>query len=336
MTGLRASPAFVASMLLGFGLLTAPPAVADDTLRSDPRAVRIVTTDIPRFWAAYDAAQTAPDPAHVYAAQYFAPGTDGLKGFIPYRLQSPQHLADVVQRQKAFYAQARDATMRIAAARERIQADLVRYKQVVPDAVFPDIYFVIGALNSAGTSVSGVGLVIGAEMFARPADPAATLKDFNWHVLETPDAVPSLITHELTHYNQHDADANTLLAGVIVEGTADFVAQLVSGDRASMVADQWAFGCAHEDALWQAFVPVMGSEDKSGWLYGFGAGPLGGPPFMGYWLGSRIAQAYYDSHVDKIAAVHAILNVSDYAAFVKASGYPEHRPPCVPEQRYHE
>jgi len=142
MTGLRASPAFVASMLLGFGLLTAPPAVADDTLRSDPRAVRIVTTDIPRFWAAYDAAQTAPDPAHVYAAQYFAPGTNGLKGFIPYRLQSPQHLADVVQRQKAFYAQARDATMRIAAARERIQADLVRYKQVVPDAVFPDIYFV--------------------------------------------------------------------------------------------------------------------------------------------------------------------------------------------------
>jgi hypothetical protein len=310
---------------------------AQDRLTGDPRAARIVTSDITRFWQAYDAAQHAPDPALVYGTTYFAPGTDGLWGFVPYRLRSPKHLADVVRNRNAFFAAIREGTTRIAAGRDRIEEDFVRYKQLVPDAVFPDVYFVIGALNSGGTAVPGVGLVMGSEMWSRPADPAALagMDPGTAGTLHTPDDVPAGVTHELTHYNQHDAPERTLLDNTIVEGTADFIAQVVDGHNVD--AKQWSFGCAHEDALWQAFAPAMASTDDVAikpWLFSSDPGPLGAPPFIGYWLGSRIAQSYYDSHPDHIAAAHAILNVKDYAAFVKESGYPEHRPRCAPERRY--
>jgi Predicted Zn-dependent protease (DUF2268) len=325
-----------AGLLVGLAF-TGGAARADDALTSDPRAVHVVTSDIARFWQAYDAAQRAPDPALVYGTTYFAPGSDGLWGFVPGRLQSPRHLAEVVQRRNAFYAAAREPMLRIAAQRPRIEDDLVRYKALVPDAEFPDVYVVVGALNSAGTSVSGVGLVLGAEMFAKPSDPAALagMSASTAGVLKTPDAVPAVVAHELTHYNQHDARARTLLDSTIVEGSADFVAQLVDGHNVDPA--QWSFGCAHEDALWREFAPAMTSTDGTtigAWLFTFEPGPLGAPPFIGYWLGSRIAQSYYDAHADKVAAVHAILNVDDYAAFLKESGYPEHRPRCAPEARY--
>ena len=38
-------------------------------------------------------------------------------------------------------------------------------------------------------------------------------------------------------------------------------------------------------------------------------------------MGYRICQAYYEAQADKKQAVHDILNISDYPAFLAASGY---------------
>ena len=53
---------------------------------------------------------------------------------------------------------------------------------------------------------------------------------------------------------------------------------------------------------------------------------------MGYWLGYRIAQAYYHQTPDKTAALRALLQVTDFKALLKASGYPAKAPTCVPEK----
>jgi hypothetical protein len=294
-----------------------------------------VTSDIGRFWKAYDDAQQSADPAETYGIEYFALGTSGLWGFVPDRLVSPHHLASVVQKYRDYYVAARAYMLHIPDERAAIVADLQRFKQVDPDATFPDIYFVVGALNSAGTSVDGVGLVLGAEMLSRPPSLSGIgLPGFNAMVLSPVDRIPPTVAHELTHFNQHNADLQTLLGFTIEEGTADFMSQLVDGHNA--VAAQWAFGCANEDALWAAFSKDMQSTDdavRRPWLFSYDTGPLGAPPFIGYWLGSRIVQTFYDAQSNKQAAVAAMLNIKDFNAFLKQSGYPARRPPCRPQAR---
>lgn len=52
---------------------------------------------------------------------------------------------------------------------------------------------------------------------------------------------------------------------------------------------------------------------------------------MGYWLGYRIDQTFYDHAANKTDAIRTLLQVTDFKAFPKESGYPEKAPACVPE-----
>ena len=297
---------------------------------SDPSKVRIVTSDIPRFWKAFDDAQKSDDPAQVYQAEYFDGGSAGVRGFTPDRLRSPQHLAEVIAKVHGYYAASRPYMAQLEREKPQIYADLKRYKTLYPQATFPDVYIVVGAMNSAGTSVDGVGLILGAEMLSRPPGYAKLLPPQNAQIVKTPDSLPATIAHEFTHYNQ-DGYSNQLLGAAIREGTADFMAELV--DARAVTQTQWTFGCAHEGALFKQFQAQMHTTDSdvvTNWLYSYDPGPLGAPPFIGYWLGSRIAQTYYDTHGRSRKAIADLLQVRDYEALFQASGYPEKRPACVP------
>ena len=58
----------------------------------------------------------------------------------------------------------------------------------------------------------------------------------------------------------------------------------------------------------------------SRWLYNQkGAG--GWPGDLGYWIGYRVAKSYYDRAPDKTAAIKAIIEMRDPAAFLAASGW---------------
>jgi hypothetical protein len=47
------------------------------------------------------------------------------------------------------------------------------------------------------------------------------------------------------------------------------------------------------------------------------------PKDLGYYMGYRIAQAYYDSASDKREAIRDILAIRDAHEFLKKSGYAE-------------
>ena len=57
----------------------------------------------------------------------------------------------------------------------------------------------------------------------------------------------------------------------------------------------------------------------------------GWPPDMGYWMGYRIAQTFYDHAPDKRAALGELIEVTDFKTFLEKSGYLERKPRCVPE-----
>lgn len=87
-------------------------------------------------------------------------------------------------------------------ASEPFRVALNQLKDILPEAVFPDVYILMGAMTSAGT-LHESGLLIGFEMNAMgPNVPTDELSSWHKAIIGPPNALPALIIHELIHYQQ--------------------------------------------------------------------------------------------------------------------------------------
>lgn len=146
----------------------------------------------------------------------------------------------------------------------------------------------------------------------------------------TEDVVP-LVLHELAHFQQalvqgvdtyrriYGSD-QTLLALALREGSADLIAELTTGRHSNLDAER--YGLSHERALWQRFREDMHDREPGDWMFVQPSNPEW-PANLGYWMGYRIAKSYYDRAEDKQQAMLAILHLTDFDAFLEASGYAE-------------
>lgn len=299
-------------LLLLLAAFARGPAQAETS--PDPLASRMITDDIPRFWQAFDSAEQE-GPAAFYRL-YLKPGTPGLKDFVENRIVSAQHLFETVRTHREYYTSLRKASLDVLRYQKAIQASFLALKYLYPDAEFPDVYFVMGALNSAGTSTDR-GLIIGLDMYGR-ADGMPTQELDSWlsAVVKPIHELPYVVAHELIHFEQVPSETATLLSASIHEGAADFLGELISERQINELVH--VFGSLHESELWQEFRQRMTGKDLQGWLYSESPGR---PHDLGYWVGYRIAQSYYDRAPDKRQAVSDILHVSDYEQFLARSGY---------------
>ncbi len=297
-------------------------AINDDKYRQehgDPDRARIVTSDIDLFWTAYDHSKAASDRTAVFEREYFAPGSPGLQDFIFARIHSASDLARTIDKAPKYYEALRPASMRIKEMVPRIRASFQQLKALYEPATFPDVYFLIGRMNSAGTTGTS-GLLIGADMFGR--QPGVSLDELSeWHrtVVESVDKIPPTVAHELIHYQQH-AEGKTLLTQALVEGSADFIGEMISTANINQPINE--YGMKHEAELWADFEKEMNGEDTSHWLYQ-GKAENGRPADLAYFIGYRISQAYYEKARDKRKALGDILNFKDAAALLRGSGYAE-------------
>lgn len=302
-------------------LLIVAVGVGQDTSRpsSDPDAAKLVTSDIQNFWRAFD--QAKPETAvEVFEREYFKPGSVGLADFTKLRLKDAKSLVTSVNRFRAYYESARPSTLRIESMQPKIRASFYALKHLYPEAIFPDVYFVIGMLSTGGTT-SGRGLLIGAEMYGRtPNTPVETLNDWLKQVLAPVENVPIIVAHELIHFQQKTPwqQRTTLLGQSIHEGSADFLAELISGGNIN--AHLFVYGDPRERQLWQEFKSAMTGKDTSQWLYN-GANAKDRPADLGYYMGYKITEAYYKQATDKRKAVKEILEIKDFEQFLKNSGY---------------
>jgi Predicted Zn-dependent protease (DUF2268) len=271
---------------------------------ADPDSARLVTADVERFWAVVDRAPADSLAAHLQRG-YLDPGTPGVQGFIPNRILSADALAKTFGERRARYDSARAASLAIADAERAIRAPFYALEYLYPDAVFPDVFFVVGRLSSGGT-ISDTGLLIGAEMY-RDAS-----------------GLPHIVAHELIHFQQagmrflqQRGTQPSLLEMSLLEGSADFVAELISGKHIN--AATYTYGLAHEKELWAEFRQAMNGSDYTGWLYGDPPGER--PTDLGYFIGYRIVEAYYLRSPDRRQAVRDILTMTDFEGFLARSGY---------------
>jgi hypothetical protein len=169
-------------------------------------------------------------------------------------------------------------------------------------------------------------MLVGTEFYAiDDSTPLDELQPFQRNNVKPLDSIPLIIAHEHTHILQGQAGklalkANkTLLDQALLEGSADFVGELVSGSHINKTIYAWAL--PREDSLWAAFQLAMDGTDVSQWLYNQGNAAPDHPGDLGYFIGYRITQAFYNRTTDKTEALREIIEVTSGSAFLAASGY---------------
>lgn len=301
--------------------LGATSAAAQST-NTDPAGVRVVTSDVANFWRAYDElalARTWDDSLQAIEDLYLDQASPGLREFSRIRLEGPEDLLRAVNLAPAYYSAVRDQTLGLGKWAPAIRESLRALQGLYPEAVFPDIYFLIVGFISQGT-LTDVGLYIGAEMVS--ADAATPLDELPaaFRVVDlTPSVIPCIVVHELVHYQQDYSRGNSVLRQALREGVADFMTMQAVGCTPTAAA-VYDYGKRHEAALWAEFREVMHGTDFGPWFYN-AATSTDRPANLGYWMGYQIASAYFDRAVDKQQAVHDLLHIGDAGEILTRSGY---------------
>ena len=295
-------------------------AVAQSDINRDPNMAKLVTSDIDLFWNAYDKATPANDLI-VYRDEYLKKGSPGLESFTKLRVGSSCGLLNAITAAPKYYAGLRQPSLKVASYEPRIRASYKKLQEIYPDAVFPDVYFMVGRMTSAGTLTENV-LLIGVDMFGKRDEKS--LEELGaWHkaVVGSIDRLPFIVAHELIHYQQKypQSGNQTLLARSINEGSADFIAELIAGSHIN--PHLHTYGNPLEKELWLEFQKEMNGTDVSNWLYQGDAAKIR-PADLGYYMGYKIAESYYKKATDKKQAIRDILEIRDFRTFLGASGYP--------------
>ncbi|MCF7222244.1 serine hydrolase [Marilutibacter chinensis] len=277
----------------------------------------IETGDVTRFFETFDAAGGMPDAGQLQRG-YLDPGTPGLREFVQGRIGSAQKLADSIGRKPELYAGARRCAAMLPGIRDDVARSLDKLRRVLPEARFPPVTIVVGRGNSGGTTTPS-GVIIGLE----------TLCSAEWLQPDLRARFAHLIAHEYAHIQQPgariDAPPGTpLLYMALLEGGAELLGEIISGQVANVHLQRWTRG--RECEIGREFVRDAGGADYSRWLYN-GVGNEERPGDLGYWVGYRIAAAYHARSGDRHAALRRILDVTPATAgkLLRQSGW---QPQC--------
>lgn len=278
----------------------------------DPDAVRLVVEDVRRLASVLRSMDELTDSAEALQEDYLDAGTPALRTYAGRHRVTPSSILGAIQRHGITPTRLDVLADSILARELVLRIAFRRLAELDATATFPPVWFVVGHMGAGGMN-SGVGPIIAAERY-----------------LDEPQDVVPIVLHELAHVQQvriqglatyrriYNEEEGSLLALALREGSAELIAALTAGRHINPAAEE--YGLAHEAELWRQFSADMHSRDTGDWLFRQPADPER-PQDLGYWVGYRIALSYYERAADKAAAIADILAMSDFEAFLDASGY---------------
>jgi len=268
----------------------------------------IYTEDIDNFYSAFDQAiKDTVNAKGIFKKEYFAKGSKGLKDFLKTKIKDIEQFSKFVIRNKVFYQSIRKDILDIEDLEKQVYSNSEAFKNLYTNAVFPNIYFVIGRFSSNGT-ISKRGLLIGTEILGRTEK--TDTKNWNKNILRISllrSHIPITVAHELIHFNQSKMEEqNSLLWKSMIEGSAEFIAELITGETDG----NYSKFEGREVEIWEDFKKEMNNSYWSSWKSWHQASDKR-PRNADYWAGYLI----YEQNSDSKKTIDAILNIKDYNAF---------------------
>ncbi|HEV2284778.1 MAG TPA: DUF2268 domain-containing putative Zn-dependent protease [Steroidobacteraceae bacterium] len=297
------------ALVLGLLLLACGTARAAPPRAPLPRAgPAIEIGDVYRFYRIYDAAGGHPTAVQLQR-DYLDQGSPGLEHLAAARNVTAARMAEAIEKRPELYSGARRCLPVLPRVRDRLRASLVKLAQLYPEARFPPVTIAVGRGKPVAIGGPGHGVQVGLEALCATDTLNADVAERFVHV----------IAHEYAHVQQLiDDDHPTVLEGSLLEGAAEFTAELISGEVSN--TNLSAFARGREQDIETQFVRDEESLDTSRWLYN-GPGKPDWPQDLGYWVGYRICKSYYQHAADRRHALADILGMADPPLFVAKSGW---------------
>ena len=305
--------------LLLAGLLAASTLAHAQTRppQPNPDSLRVVWADVDHYWTAFDhlaTARSTADSLAVIERDYLAPATPGLRAYAAAANAGAPDFLRALRTHRRYLTAIRPATQAIAGQRPAILAAARALKKAYPGSVFPDVYFAIGKFEVGGSALDGL-LYVGAELkCATPAAPLAELRPDLRGGVSPLSAISTVCLHEIVHGQQHPENARTNLDVALLEGAAEYVAYRLTGRLGAPEAI--AYGRQHEAAVRQQFARAAAQPAEARWFLATPDAATGQPGALGYFVGFRICETYYQQARDPPAALRAIVSLSDTPALL--------------------
>lgn len=305
MDGKRILASVAAVLAISASSSTGAAQMAPDRARHEPV---IETGDVDRFYALYDSAAGRPTADQLQA--YLDEGSAGLTHLAKVRRVTGTRMADAMAARPEIYVEARACADHLPRVRARVAEGLARFIDQYPEAQFPSATFVIGRGRpvAVGSPVDGIQVGLEALCATHFINP------------DIEDRFVGVLIHEYVHTQQApeltEKEQFTVLEVSMAEGVAEFVTELMIGAPAYAYLAPQTRG--RELEIETAFVADQDKTDLSAWVYNSTPEK---PGDLGYWVGYRIAKAYYRNAPDKREALRQILQITDVKAFMAASGW---------------
>lgn len=284
---------------------------------------QIETSDIDNFWKAYDSLKNASsksDSIKFIQELYIDKATPEFKEFIRIRNFTSEEYIMKIKLYPNFWKTIRTNTEQIKYKTSEIIGVFETLKKELPNFKNPKICFVIGCLRTGGT-ISKDLILIGSEI-ASASDSVDISELSKWlkSVVGKTGDISSMIAHETIHTQQINKKKIKLLTGVMNEGIADFITSKLLGKNINKSI--FEYGLKNECDLKAEFFNDLKSnpKDYSKWIYN-GGRSKDRPSDLGYFIGYRIAEAYYEKQSNKKEALANLLNHKKYKNIFRESNY---------------
>jgi hypothetical protein len=259
-----------------------------------------------------DKLEMESDWAAVIQKEYLDKASPGLKEFAREKGVKVEDFIEAIKERKETYDYLHDLPAQLARQEKKIRDSFVGLKKIIPNAVFMPVYYLVGPNPGAMGEPSEYGLMISISELDKDIE--------NIHLLLVHETihVQQALTVGMEEYQAIFGPKMSLLALSIREGAAYFLTLLSAGGHTHK--ESWDYGVQNERDLWQRFKAEMNDRLPGDWMWGKPADPEQ-PPHLGYIMGARIVESYYNKAQDKQKAVQEILSITDYIGFLENSGY---------------
>lgn len=288
---------------------------------------QLIFTDVDNFWSMYDDVKFETNEKKrvlIIKKEYFNKATYGLRKLIKKDKLTPEKYSNYLK-DTLFYNSIRETVIDFKKDSLSIKNSIKKFSEIYPKTKYSNIYFVIGLFFHGGVNIDN-SIIIEPQHFTK-TDSLKNFSLLNSYIgksLMTPESLIPLIIHEQVHLNQKNKRENSLLRNAIVEGSANFLMYLSTKKVQSSILKTYKYGEENEEKIWNKFKSDRKKELSSvenNWYNNYNRNDV--HPDLGYFIGHKICENYYNNSTDKKKAIEFLLTEKDYEKILILSKYDE-------------
>lgn len=273
----------------------------------------IISTDVDRFWKAFDAIQTTSDSTEqlVHLTQLFWDSASlGQQRMFEARNYTPDQYLTSIRKAPVFWQSLRRNTQHIERYNQVLRNGIESLRRLYPSLRPSTVYYTMGVHRSPGTGVDSL-VLIGTEYAL--GDSTTITSELNAYQQQYYEINPTqhlqlLIVHEYVHTQQKEMVHN-LLSLTLYEGIAEYVAQKATQQSSPFKA--FTYGPQHQEKIKARFVQdLFNPTSIYSWLWNAPNNEFQTSD-LGYFIGYELAASYVEQSADPSTAITELIEL-DY------------------------